>query len=296
MVSLPKIAAIAFIGAFAAVGTAYANPIIDLGTSGIANNGTLVGNTSISNNAAVGTGALRSGPAAGPPESTRMIVGGDLTDLDMTNAYTYMAWVNVLADGSKGLIGLGACCTPPAGGTQNQGREGYTLNYQSNGRLRYWGGSTDDDANYNLFTGPNLFGLGAYHHVAVRVAPGDVDIFVDGISVATNDRSNLNTSPSLLNQNNLNTPGAPSIGGPKVDNVNDADVLIDEVRVYGFGLSDLDILGIANGAVGPAADRLYYDFESQVPEDQVPEPATLTLFGLGLLGLGAARRRTKKTA
>ena len=270
---------------------AYATVILDLGTSGVQNNGTLLGNTSISGDAAVGIGALRTMPAGAPPESTRMSVGGDLTDLDMTGGYTYMAWVKVLTDGFGSIIGLGACCEDGGGG-QNTAREGYTLNYQGNGELRFWGGSTDDDNNYNLFTGTGVLGLNAYHHAAVRVALGDVDIFVDGVIVASNTADNLNTSVSLVNQNNINTPGAPGIGGAKVDNGNTVDMLIDEVRVYGSLLSDQDILDIANGLAGPAADRLYYDFEI---DGAIPEPATLALLGLGLAGIGFGRRRSKKS-
>ena len=240
-----------------------ADPVPDVpdrGTSGVANDGTLIGNTSLSTDAALGNGALRSEPVSGAADTTRMSVGGDLTDLDMTGSYTFMAWLKVLSDGNKGIIQLGACCTAPPGGSSLQAREGYTLNYISRG-LRFWGGSSNADVNHNLFTG-SVLNLNQYHHIAVRVQPGDVEIFVDGVSVASGGASNIPTSPSKVNPNNNLGPGAPSIGGSNVSTPhNTADVLIDEVRVYGSAVSDADIALIAAGNIGPLPDRLYYDFE-----------------------------------
>jgi hypothetical protein len=261
--------------------SANATLVMDLGTSGVQNNGTLLGNTSISLDAAMGMGALRTAPADGNPESTRLSVGGDLTDLDMTGGYTFMAWTKLLAEGAGSIIGLGGCCDT---------REGYTLNYQGNGELRFWGGSSDDDSNYNLYTSSGALAFdGQYHHTAVRVGDNSTEIFVDGVLVASNGISNINTSPSLANQNNINSPGVPSIGGAKVDNGNTVDMLIDEVRVYGSFLSDDDIVAIAGGQDGPAADRLYFDFEDA---DQIPEPATILLFGLTLLGFRFGRKQS----
>jgi hypothetical protein len=48
--------------------------------------------------------------------------------------------------------------------------------------------------------------------------------------------------------------------------------------------------GIFNAGI--SIDDLFFTAEI----GSVPEPATLTLFGLGLLGLGAARRRKKRAA
>ena len=248
---------------------AFATDVIDRGTSGIANNGFLVGNTSLSGDAALGSTALRSEPATGSPETTRMIVNGDLTDLDMAGGYTYMAWVKVLVDGGKGIIGLGSCCFVPDDDQDPlRAKEGYALNYQGNGQLRYWGGSSVDDRNYNLYTNAGVLTLDQYHHIAVRVQPDSVEIIVDGVIVATNGESNIPTSPSLLNPNNTYPSGSPSIGGQATSVVgNTADMLIDEVRVYGSALSDADIALIAEGNAGPMPDRLYYDFEETKDAD-----------------------------
>jgi len=274
------------------VGVVSAEDVVDLGTSGVPNNGTLIGNTSISTDAKLGSGALRSMAATGAPETTRLSVGGDLTDLDMTSSYTYMAWVKILFEGEQGIIGLGACCDPPLDGNELRAREGYTLNYQGNGELRFWGGSSNADDNFNLNTDENVLNLNQYHHVAVRVQPGNVQIFFDGVSVATDIESNIPTSPSKVNQNNIDTPGAPSIGGPKVDNGNTADMLIDEVRVYGRALSDMEIATIAAGNIGPLPDRLYYNFEPIKPIPTLSEWGLIAMAGvLGIIGFMVMRRR-----
>ena len=70
------------------VKAAPVSDVTDFGTSGVANDGTLIGNTSLSTDARLGNGALRSEAASGAAETTRMSVGGDLTDLDMTGPYT----------------------------------------------------------------------------------------------------------------------------------------------------------------------------------------------------------------
>lgn len=49
-----------------------ADPVLDVpdrGTSGVANDGTLIGNTSLSTDAALGNGALRSEPVSGAADN-----------------------------------------------------------------------------------------------------------------------------------------------------------------------------------------------------------------------------------
>jgi hypothetical protein len=49
------------------------------------------------------------------------------------------------------------------------------------------------------------------------------------------------------------------------------------------------LMGVAN--VGDNQYSSYAGFDEMHAQDPIPEPATLTLFGIGLAGLGAARRR-----
>lgn len=49
------------------------------------------------------------------------------------------------------------------------------------------------------------------------------------------------------------------------------------------------VMGVANSGDGSVVS--YGGFDNVVGVEQIPEPGTLTLFGLGLAGLGLARRR-----
>jgi len=68
----------------------------------------------------------------------------------------------------------------------------------------------------------------------------------------------------------------------------------DNSSVYMFAWEDLHL----NGKGGNPADWDYQDFvvimTNLHPDNVVPEPATLAVIGLGLVGLGIARRRMKK--
>jgi hypothetical protein len=52
----------------------------------------------------------------------------------------------------------------------------------------------------------------------------------------------------------------PKIGGDGISEGSSADVVIDEVRVYGSALTDQGIMDAMNN-VGPLPDRLYYSFD-----------------------------------
>jgi hypothetical protein len=236
----------------------YAQTVIDQGSSGIQDNGSLQGTAVITADARYGSGAV----SLPPGDGNIVKLTQPVTDLDMAGSYTYMTWFKVNSDGEKGLVGLGNCCAADGGDPRN----GYTMNLVSNDRIRYWAGSSANDANHNLYTNitPALVD-GNWHHVAIRVQPGQVDIFVDGVLQVTNSESNIPTQPSLASEN-ANSTNVPKIGGDGISESSSADVVIDEVRVYGSALADQSVMDAMNN-VGPLPDRLYYTFDDDTVQN-----------------------------
>ncbi len=210
------------------------NTAHDLAPSGNQTNGTLYGNTSFASPGKLGDYCLK---VDGTTAADRVTLAGNISDLNMASEYTYMLWMKSYQSGSKGLIGLGSCCNT---------RQGYTMNINGSGEVRFWGGSDSNDNNYNTYAGGQPVHDGNWHHIAIRVKPGSLQILVDG-SVKANGESNIPTSPSLAPANNSNITYVPHVGGDGIDNVNGARVYIDEVRVYDKFLSDSEIQQAMNG-------------------------------------------------
>jgi len=241
-----------------------AQTVEDLGTSGVQDNGTLMGTATLVADAVYGSGAVS--VPAGSGNLVKLIQ--PVTDLDMDAGYTFMTWFKQTTPGEKGLIGLGSCCDAAGGDARN----GYTLNLTSSQSVRFWGGSTVGDSNYNT-TSPAIPAIadGNWHHAAIRVQPGQVDIFIDGAIVTTNSASNIPTQPSLASETTNHAAYVPHIGGDEIDLGADAAVVIDDVRVYGAILADQDVVAAMNNT-GPLPDRLYYTFD----DDSIVESDGIT--------------------
>lgn len=234
--------------------------VLDLGTSGIDDDGTLTGSATITVDSVFGSGAVHL-PAG---DGNYVKLSQPVTDLDMIAGYTYMTWFKQASAGEKGLIGLGNCCDADGGDPRN----GYTMNITSGPTIRYWAGSSANDTNYNLYS-PATAAIndGSWHHVAIRVEEGQVDMFFDGAIVASNSASNIPTQPSQASINALSN-NVPKIGGDGISESSSAVTLIDEVRVYGCVLSDSQVVAAMNNNLAPP-DRLYYTFD----DDTVMAPS-----------------------
>ncbi len=230
----------------------FAQTVIDHGTSGVNDNGTLQGTSTITGDSRYGAGAVHLPPGDG----NYVGLTQPLTDLDMDGSYTYMTWFKQDVAGEKGLIGLGNCCGANGGDPRN----GYTMNITIAPTIRYWAGSSANDSNHNVYT-PTMAAIndGSWHHMAIRVQPGQVDMFFDGVIVSTGTESNIPTQPSKASIGALST-NVPKIGGDGISESSNATTVIDEVRVYGSALSDQGVIDAMNN-VGSLPDRLYYTFD-----------------------------------
>lgn len=221
--------------------------VSDLGISGNQTNGTFQGNADYYSSGKYGAYSMQSPASSG--NNDYLDITGDVTDLDMTSGYSFMAWVKILGgSGGQGIIVLGACCSA-SGNTNETARQGYVLTIQSGGTPRFWGGSDNNNNNYNTYYYTSI-NDGNWHHVGVRVNSSQLQILVDGSVVTTNTASsgsNIPTSPSKANTNNDLAKNNPQIGGDGISGKG-FDVLIDEVRVYKEYLSDNDWSSAKSGA------------------------------------------------
>lgn len=249
--------------------------LIDYGSSGVSNDGTLANGASIVNDSYYGLNALSTS------SNSRLDFGGDLTEFDMLGGYSFMTWFKTDTMGYSGILQFGNCCSP---------RNGYSLQATASG-LRFWGGSDLDNSNYNIFTDVN-YADNQWHHIGVNVGDnGLTSIFFDGSVLASSLFSNMtDTSPSLA-QGGLGASVAPYIGGENVDGqVISATKFYDDIQVFSRSLSNSE-WSLAASQDGIRGDVLYMNFEEPV---DVPEPSTFAIFALGIIGL--ASRKFKKQA
>jgi hypothetical protein len=235
--------------AAAAQAGAPAPSVFDRSTASVPHDGTVFGSVFVDDtDAARGERSLRR--PSGGTEADRLSIGGPLADFDNTTGYAFMAWVKLpsapMTD--QGIVNIGACCAA---------RDGYTLQVLSGGTVRFWGGASDDETNYNIYSTVNV-GDGEWHHVGARADGTDIELLIDGVSDGTTG-TNLPTSPSLA----MGDGGGdffPSVAGEGVDDGDfGSEILIDEVRVYGSYLDD-GAWARALAGIG-LPDKLYYDFE-----------------------------------
>ncbi|MFH1531643.1 MAG: LamG domain-containing protein [Pseudomonadota bacterium] len=200
----------------------------DLGISGSATPGVMMGTVNYHNAGKYGSWSLRSPGGSGANDYLDLT--GDLSDLNMTVGYSFMAWIKILSSGQQGIIVLGSCCSP---------REGYTLNLTSSSEIRYWAGQSNNDDNHNAY-GTAAMGDGQWHHVGARVNNDQVQILIDGVVKETSSEAALPSTVTNVNSSNDHAPNAPHVGGYGISGATGADVLIDEVRVYKKHLTDAE--------------------------------------------------------
>ena len=220
--------------------------VSDLGISGNETNGTFQGDADYYSNGKYGDYSMQS--PSGSDQDDYLDITGDISDLDMTSEYSFMAWIKIIGGSNgQGIIALGSCCS---GSSSNNNRQGYTLSLASDRSIRFWGGSDSNDNNYNSYYSTAL-SQDTWHHIGVRVNSSQLQILVNGTAVTTNVGSsyvNVPTSPSESNTNNSHATNNPHIGGEGISSMTGFDVLIDEVRVYKEYLSDNDWSSAKSGA------------------------------------------------
>jgi hypothetical protein len=171
-------------------------------------------------------------------------------------------------------------------GLEDQTRDGLTLNlisaqtwsgigassiileelagYKHNTTFGWYNTATQDSQ--QIFSGTDGKGANAAVNFGSLM---DIGFYIDP-NGATNNR--------MYTENNLNTH-------------NDIQVAIFEIEglenSYILGWEDLDLNGTTGG------DRDYQDMIVRITIAQVPEPGSMAMFGLGLLGLYATRKKIK---
>ena len=194
------------------------------------------------------------------------------------------------------------------------------LNFEGIGNgaqiLDFYNGGTDSQGhsgvNYGISFGPNALGLidadaGGSGNIANEPSPSTVMYFSSGSAILNNAAgfdtgfsffytsattavvnvySGLNATGTLLGSINLVAQYNSNCSG-------------DPTGAFcNFSPAGLAFAGVAHSIdFGGTVNQIAFDditFGSATPGGDVPEPGTLALFGLGLFGTAAARRRSSK--
>jgi len=136
--------------------------------------------------------------------------------------------------------------------------------YKHNTTFGWYNSATNDSQ--QIFSGSDGKGANAEVNFGSQM---DIGFYIDP-NGATNNR--------MYTENLLNTH----------DDIQVAIFKIEELEnSYILGWEDLDLNG------GTGGDRDYQDMIVRITIEQVPEPGSMALLGLGLLGLVATRKKTK---
>lgn len=184
--------------------------------------------------------------------NARVIIA-DSPSLDLVNNFTMMAWVkpNSIANGSRVILSK---YTPT-----NQ------ISFNFHQADPSYGSKFQIDTTFgNLWSNASIE-VGAWQHVAATYDGNKIQFYINGVF----DSSFITPNGTFYIANDPVVIGALN-GFP----VTTYDGIIDEVRMYDHALSGDEIIRDMNFSGSP-----------------VPEPATMLLFGTGLVGAFLRKRR-----
>jgi len=136
--------------------------------------------------------------------------------------------------------------------------------YKHNTTFGWYNTATNDSQ--QIFSGTDGKGANAKFNFGSQM---DIGFYIDPNGVTGN---------RMYTENTRNTHNDIQVAIFKIEELENSYIL---------GWEDLDLNG------GTGGDRDYQDMIVRVTIAQVPEPSSMALFGLGLLGLVATRKKTK---